>query len=100
MIHHMGICLFIAVGTNRTMIPQFSRDGFPEQLFAPFQPMTETCNNTAKKEFDEAAEIKGFNYLFHFIFFNANKFLLWKMNALCRNFEIKSKQREGKRNDF
>jgi len=63
MTHHTGTCLFIAVGTNRTMMPQFSRDGFPEQLFAPFQPMTETCNNTAKSEFDETAEIKGLNYL-------------------------------------
>jgi len=82
------------------MMPQFSRDGFPEQLFALFQPMTETCNNTAKSEFDEAAEIKGLNYLIQVISVIAIKFYSEKMNALCRNFEIKSKQREGKRNDF
>jgi len=58
-LHHMGICLFLAIGTNRTFIHQPDVHGFQTTMFGPLLRFSAMCNKTSERFFEKVVDIKG-----------------------------------------
>jgi len=58
-LHHMGICLFLAIGTNRTFIHQPDVHGFQTMMFGPLLRLSAMCNKTSESLFEKVVDIKG-----------------------------------------
>jgi len=57
-LHHIGICLFLALGTNRTLI--LDTDVHTKRLLEhTYLPLSGTCFGITPKDLDNAAEISS-----------------------------------------
>jgi len=73
-LHHMGICLFLAIGTNRTFIHQPDVHGFQTMMFGPLLRFSARCNKTSESFFEKLVDIKG---TFQTFILNINIWWLW-----------------------
>jgi len=59
-LHHIGICLFLALGTNRTLV--LDTDASTNRLLErTFLPLSGTCYGITAADLDEAVTIKGYD---------------------------------------
>ena len=72
-LHHIGVCLFLAIGTNRTMVLDTDMLDFTKRkLQNVYRPLSSTCPHVTKEDLNEAVDIKG-NLALDCLFFLLNR---------------------------